>query len=83
MTYIVIEMQTNGGVTAIVPPVSFTDRNEAESRFHSMLASAAISSVEEHAVVMITNDGRVVRNEVYRHPVTPVEPEPESETPDE
>ena len=75
MTYIVIEMQTNAGATAIVPPVSFTDRNQAESRFHSILASAAISAVEEHAVVMITNDGRVVRNEVYRHPVEPAEPE--------
>ena len=75
MTYIVIEMQTSNGVTAIVPPVTFTDRNEAEGRFHSILSVAATSAVEEHAVVMITSDGRVVRNEVYRHPVTPVQPE--------
>ena len=79
MTYIVMEMQTSNGATAIVPPVSFTDRNQAESRFHSILASAAISAIEEHAVVMITDDGRVVRNEVYRHPVEPVTPEEEPE----
>ena len=79
MTYIVIEMQTSNGATAIVPPVTFTDRNEAEGRFHSILSVAATSAVEEHAVVMITSDGRVVRNEVYRHPVTPVQPEPEEE----
>lgn len=76
MTYIVMEMQTNSGVTAIVPPVAFTDRNAAEASFHSILSYAAVSAVEEHAVVMITSDGRVVRNEVYRHPVTPVQPEP-------
>ena len=75
MTYIVIEMQTNGGVTAIVPPVAYTDRNQAESNFHSILASAAVSAVEQHAVIMVTNDGRVVRNEVYRHFTEPVEPE--------
>ena len=76
MTYIVMEMQTNNGVTAIVPPVAFTNRNEAESRFHSILASAAISNVEEHAVAMLTGDGRLVRpSEVYRHPVAPAEPE--------
>jgi len=42
MTYIILETQTNNGTTAIVPPVTFTDRNEAESRYHSVLASAAI-----------------------------------------
>lgn len=42
MTYIILETQTNNGTTAIVPPVAFTDRNEAESRYHSVLASAAV-----------------------------------------
>ena len=79
MTYIVMEMQTSNGTTTIAPPVSFADRNQAESRFHSILASAAVSAVEEHAVVMLTGDGRLVRpSEVYRHPVEP-EPEPDPE----
>ena len=30
MTYIVLEMQTSNGVTAVVPPATYTDRNEAE-----------------------------------------------------
>ena len=42
MTYIVIEMQTNGGVTAVVPPVAFANRNEAEARFHNILSFAAV-----------------------------------------
>lgn len=80
MTYIVLEIQTNGGVTAIVPPLSYTDRNAAESKFHTVLATAAVSTVEEHAAVLLTSDGRVVRNECYRHVTQPepeVEPEPE------
>ncbi len=74
MTYIILETQTNNGTTAIVPPVAFTDRNEAESRYHSVLASAAVQTVEEHAAIMITNDGCVIRNECYRHEPQPEEP---------
>lgn len=67
MNYIVIEIQTNAGVSAIVPPVLFTDRNAAEAQFHTMLAAAAVSAVEIHSVVMLTEDGRIVRTECYRH----------------
>ena len=86
MTYIVLEIQTNDGVTAIVPPFAYTDRNAAESKFHTVLAAAAVSAVEEHAAVLLTSDGRVVRNECYRHVTQPepeVEPEPEPEQPEE
>ena len=79
MTYIVIETQTNDGVTAIVPPLAYTDRNEAESKFHAILTVAATSSVEEHAAMLLTSDGRMVRNECYRHAAPEPEPEPESE----
>lgn len=67
MNYIVIEIQTNAGTSAIVPPVLFTDRNAAEAQFHTMLAAAAVSAVEIHSVVMLTEDGRIVRTECYRH----------------
>lgn len=79
MTYIVLETQTNNGVTAIVPPTSYTDRQQAEAVFHSILASAAISAVEEHAASLLTNDGRLIRNECYRHPKAEPEVEPEAE----
>ena len=70
MNYIVIETQTTNGVTAIVPPVIYTDRNQAESKFHQILTSAAVSNVEEHTATMLTTDGRLVRpSECYRHPV--------------
>lgn len=69
MTYIILETQTTAGTTAIVPPVAFTDRQQAESRFHSVLASAAISSIEEHSCLLLTSDGKLVRSECYRHVV--------------
>lgn len=80
MTYIVLEMQTNNGVTALVPPVTYTDRNAAEAKFHSILANAAISNVEQHTAVILTNDGRLVRSsECYHHPAEQPEVEPEVE----
>lgn len=68
MTYIVLEMQTNNGTTALVPPVVYYTRQEAESKYHLILTSAAVSQVEEHAASILTGDGRLVRNECYRHP---------------
>jgi hypothetical protein len=67
MTYIVLETQTTGGVTAIVPPLVYTDRNAAEAHFHTVLAAAAASTVEEHAAMLLTSDCRLLRNECYRH----------------
>lgn len=69
MTYIVIETQTNGGTTSISPPEIFDNSAQAESKFHLILSYAAVSSVEEHAAMIITQDGAVSRREVYRHPV--------------
>lgn len=67
MTYIVLELQTNNGVTAIVPPLSYSNRNTAESKWHEILATAAVSSIEEHAASILTSDGRLVCNQCYRH----------------
>ena len=75
MNYIVLETQTTGGVTAIVPALTYTDRLAAESKFHQVLAAAATSNVEEHTAFLLTSDGRMVRNECYRH----AQPEPEPE----
>ena len=69
MNYILIETQTTNGTTAITTPAIYTDRQQAEAQFHLILSSAATSAVEEHAAILLTNDGRVVRNECYRHPV--------------
>lgn len=71
MVYIVLETQTSNGATAIVPPVTFDNRQQAESRWHAQAQLAAISSVEEHAVMLLTSTGQIVRNDVYLHPKEP------------
>lgn len=70
--YIIIEIQTsNAGEVGIVPPASYADKQEAESCYHSRLASAAISAVNIHAVSMLREDGALVKSEVYYHGVDP------------
>lgn len=65
--YIIQEIQTTGGQIALLPAVTFADRNEAESAFHLKLGSAAISSVGVHTVLMYDEHGNVLRREYYEH----------------
>lgn len=67
MNYIVQEMQTTNGVTSLVPPNVYSTRNEADAKFHTILAAAAVSNVEEHSAIMYTQDGGLVRAETYVH----------------
>jgi len=65
--YIIQEIQTNGTQTALTPAATYTDKNQAESRFHTILASAAVSSVEVHTVMMYDEHGNVIKREFYEH----------------
>ena len=65
--YIVIELQTNADGTVANLVYQYASRDEAESKFHSILAAAAISALPAHAAVMLTNAGTMVKSEFYRH----------------
>lgn len=65
--YILEELQTTGNSTALVPARTYTDKNEAESAFHLALASAAISQVEVHTVMLYDEHGNTLRREFYEH----------------
>ena len=65
--YIVIEMQTDNGSTALLPALTYTERNDAESAYHLKLGSAAVSSVDVHTVVMLDEHGDIVKREYYNH----------------
>lgn len=65
--YIVVETQTSNGQTAVVPPASYTDRNEAEAKYHSVLAAAAVSNVQTHACIMFTDEGFPIMHDCYKH----------------
>ena len=69
MTYIVMEIQTNTNGTVGTLVNAYTDRNLAEQQYHTVLASAAVSSLPAHAAVLLTWDGRLIESHCYRHQV--------------
>ena len=67
MTYIVIELQTSSDGTVGNLVYSYTDRNQAEQKYHLVLASAAVSQLPAYAAVLLTSDGRMIASQCYRH----------------
>jgi hypothetical protein len=67
MKYIVIELQVgaNGAVANIV--TAHDSRFEAESKYHAVLASAAVSTVPKHSAVVMDDEGAVLGSQTYRH----------------
>jgi predicted regulator of Ras-like GTPase activity (Roadblock/LC7/MglB family) len=65
--YIVIELQKNaeGVVSNIV--TSFDTLAEAESKYYSILASAAISNVPVHSAIIVSEEGFPVKHQCYKH----------------
>lgn len=65
--YIVIELQKNaeGGVSNLV--TSHDTLNDAESKFYSILASAAINSVPVHSAIIVSEEGFPVKHQCYKH----------------
>lgn len=64
--YIVLELQTNGDQVGTLVN-KYSDRNEADSKFYQIMAAAAVSNVEKHAAVLLTDDGVNLRNAYYEH----------------
>ena len=66
MNYLVIELQTNNGTTANIVK-QYSTLSQAESAFYSICASAVISAVEVHSVIIIDETGFVMKNECFKH----------------
>lgn len=64
---IIQEIQTNETQSALTPTATFTDRNQAEARYHTILAAAAVSSVEVHTVIMYDEHGNTIKRDFYEH----------------
>ena len=73
--FIVLEIQTNVDGTVGNVVTAYDDRNQAESAYHSILASAAVSQLPVHAAVILTNGGYAYEHHCYEHEVQPVAPE--------
>lgn len=67
--YLVVEMQkqSNGMIAQIC--TSYTDRQIAEQKYHEILSYAAVSSVPIHTAVILSEEGNIIKKEVYRHEV--------------
>ena len=65
--FIIIEIQkdANGNVATLITQQS--NRDQADSTYHTILASAAVSSLPEHGAVMLTSDCGFIMGQCYRH----------------
>ena len=80
MKYYIVEIQNNNGTFAHIVHTADT-RMEAESRYHQVLAAAAISSLTSHAAILFSHEGAPIMYQCYRHEAPA--PEPEVEEPEE
>lgn len=67
MKYIVVEIQANANGTVGILTDSFENFQEADRKFHLVLAAAAVSEVETHSCVMLASDGRHLKADTYSH----------------
>lgn len=65
--YIVIELQKNeyGGVSNIV--TEHATLAEAESKYYTVLASAAVSNLPVHSAILVSEEGFPVKHMRYKH----------------
>lgn len=64
--FIVIETQaTSESVATIVN--DYSDRLQAESKYHQILTAAATSQVPKHGAVLLNDEGQMINHECYMH----------------
>lgn len=73
MKYFVVEIQKLAENTYAHIVHEAATRNEAESKYHQVLAAAAISNIPQHSAIMFSADGFPLMNESYEHVVVPEE----------
>lgn len=67
MKYIVMECQTFDNGTISTPTYSYDNLLSAEAKYHTILASAAVSSLPLHSCVLMTNEGVFIKTECFKH----------------
>ena len=65
--YIVMEIQKSNTASTIVN--TYDTLNEAENKYHTILAYAAISNVPKHSAVLLTEEGDYIKHECFEHTV--------------
>lgn len=64
--YLVMELQTNNGTTASIVN-QYASLPLAEQQYYLILSSAAVSTVEIHAAMLLNCNGTVLKNDFYLH----------------
>lgn len=64
--FAVIEIQKNGATATPITNL-YADKGEAYSRYHSILASAATSNVEEHSAILVSEEGGYLLHDKFIH----------------
>lgn len=66
MKYIVIEIQKfQDGAIAVPPIATYDSYFDAVSRYHTIMATAAISEVPVHSAVILTDTGQEIKMDSY------------------
>lgn len=65
MNYIIIEMQTQNGQTAIVTPVTYNNIIDAEATFLEKCAYARRSGLPCHSVVLLEETGKAIARKAF------------------
>ena len=76
MAYVVLELQEESGSLYVLPQVKETIE-EARNTYHTVLAYAAISTVDIHSASILDSSGEVICHESYTHFEEPQPLEPE------
>jgi hypothetical protein len=71
--YIVIEVQTDGGVTSTLS-YQYDNLAEARQKYYLILSVAVVSTIDNHAALIVDEDGYLIMNESFHHD----KPEPDN-----
>ena len=63
--FAVIELQKSETLSALTS--TYETRAEADNKFHTILAAAAISEIPIHSAVILSEDGCILANGSYTH----------------
>ena len=65
--YIVMEIQKNGDGTIATLVTTYESKNEAENKYYTILAYAAISNLPLHGAVMLHETGSLIKSDSFTH----------------
>lgn len=68
--YLVMEIQTVWAGTTTTLVQSYSSREEAESRYYSILSAACVSTVMIHTAVFMTDNGVTIEAKSFSHAQT-------------